>query len=69
MSKLGLRIQFGPAYLPWSNSINERNHATPDITVKKLIEDKKVQLTDILVKAASWTHNSNVNKLDILHCS
>ena len=63
VSKLGLSIQFGPAYSPWSNGINESNHAMADIKIKKLIEDKKVQLTYMLVKAASWTHNSNVNKL------
>ena len=27
------------------------------------MEEKKVVLTDSLVKAASWTHNNNVNKL------
>ena len=31
--------------------------------VKKLMEDKRVALTDSLVKAAEWTHNMNVNKL------
>ena len=34
--------------------LNERNHASCDITIKKLIEEKKV---------ASWTHKTNVNKL------
>ena len=63
VSKLGLTIQFGPAYSPWSSGINERNHASADVTIKKLLEDKKIQLNDVLVKAASWTHNSSVNKL------
>ena len=26
-SKLGITVKFGPAYSPWSNGINERNHA------------------------------------------
>ena len=26
-SKLGLTVKFGPAYSPWSNGLNERNHA------------------------------------------
>ena len=62
-SKLGLTIKFGPAYSPWSNGINERNHASADQTIKKLIEEKKTSLTDSLVKVAAWTHNTSVNKL------
>ena len=27
------------------------------------MEDRKVALTDSLVKAAAWTHNTNVNRL------
>ena len=34
-----------------------------DVKIKKLIEDKNVKLTDMLVKASSWTQNSSVNKL------
>ena len=33
-SKLGLTVKFGPSYSPWSNGINERNHASADITIK-----------------------------------
>merc|ERR1712055_137377 len=62
-SKLGISVKFGPAYSPWSNGLNERNHASADITIKKMLEDKKVKLNDSLVKAAAWTHNTNVNKL------
>ena len=63
MSKLGLSIRFGPAYSPWSNGINERNHASADLTIRKMMEENKTPLTDSLVKAASWTHNTSVNKL------
>ena len=62
-SKLGLTVKFGPAYSPWSNGLNERNHASADLTIKKLMEEKKTPLSDSLVKAASWTHNTSVNKL------
>jgi len=62
-SKLGLTVKFGPAYFPWSNGLNDRNHAFADLTIKKLIEEKKVPLSDSLVKAASWTHNTSVNKV------
>ena len=62
VSKLGIRISYGPAYSPWSNGNNKRNHASCDITIKKLMEDKKIGLTDVLVKTAAWTHNTNVNR-------
>ena len=57
-SKLGLTVRFGPAYSLWSNGLNERNHASADITIKKLLEEKKTPLNDSLVKAATWTHNN-----------
>merc|ERR1712101_24832 len=57
-SKLGLTVKFGPAYSPWSNGLNERNHASADLTIKKLLEEKKIALNDSLVKAAAWTPNS-----------
>ena len=62
VSKLGISINYGPAYSPWLNGINERNHASCDITIKKLMEDKKIGLTDVLVKTAAWTHNTNINR-------
>ena len=62
-SKLGLTVMFGPAFSPWSNGINERNHSSADVTIKKLMEEKKVPLSDSLVKATAWTHNTLVNKL------
>ena len=41
--KLGLKIDFGPSYLPWSNGVNERNHYSYDIIVSKILnEDRKV---------------------------
>ena len=38
------------------------NHASCDITIKKLMEDKYIGLTDILIKTAAWTHNTNVDR-------
>ena len=54
-SKLGLTVKFGPAYSPWSNGLNERNHASADQTIKKLLEEKKTALNDSLVKAVQST--------------
>merc|ERR1712240_115741 len=62
ISKLGISISYGPAYSPWSNGINERNHASCDLTIKKLMEEKKIGLTDVLVKTTAWTHNTNINR-------
>ena len=50
-SKLGLTVKFGPAYSPWSNGLNERNYASADLTIKKLLEEKKTALNnDSLIK-------------------
>lgn len=65
-SKLGLLVKFGPAYSPWSNSFNERFHASANLTIKKLIEEIKMPLSDYLVKAAARTHNTPINKLGYL---
>ena len=62
VSKLGISISYSPAYSPWSNGINERNHVSCDLTIKKLMEDKNIGLSDVLVKTAAWTHNTNVNR-------
>ena len=61
-SKLGLLVRFGPSYSPWSNGLKKRNHASADITMKKLMEENKVALLDSLVKAAAWMHNTSINK-------
>ena len=61
-SKLGHTVKFGPAYSLWSNGLNERNHASADLTIRKLLEEKRTPLSDSLVKAASWAHNSSMNK-------
>merc|ERR1712115_501472 len=62
VSKLGINISYGPAYSPWSKGISERNHASCDITVKKVLEDNKNKLTDAVIKTAAFTHNTSVNK-------
>ena len=51
--KLEMMVRFGPAYSPWSNGINERNHASADLTIKKMMEEKRSALTDSLVKASA----------------
>ena len=62
-SKLGLLVRFSPSYSPQINGLNEQNHASADVTIKKLMEQNKVALSDSLVKAAAWTHNMSIKKL------
>ena len=60
VSKLGIKIEFSLSYSPWSNGLNERNHYSADIVVKKLMdEDNKMVLSEA-VEMAAWTHNTNV---------
>ena len=61
--KLRLTVKFDPAYSPWSNGLNERNHASADLTIRKLMEEKRTPLSDSLVKAASWANNLSISKL------
>ena len=63
VNKLGLKIEFEPAFSPWSNGVNERNHYSCNVIVKKIMEeDRKISLQEA-VNMASWTHNTNVNVL------
>ena len=63
MVKLGLEINFTPSYSPWANGINERNHYSCNMVVKKLrMEDENLSL-QTAVKMAAWTHNTSVNIL------
>jgi hypothetical protein len=60
-AKFNFVVKFGPNYSPWSNGINERNHASMDITVKKMmVVDKKISLQQA-VDMAAWAHNTNLN--------
>ena len=43
--------------------MNERNRASADLTIRKMMKENKTPLTDSLAKAASWTLNTSVNKL------
>ena len=55
--------EFWPLNSPWSNGLNKQNHTSVDTTIKKLTEEEKVTLSDSLVKAAAWTHNTSINNL------
>jgi len=63
IARLRVTIRYGPTYSVWSYGINKKNNASSDIIIKKLMEEKKISMTNSVVKAASWMHNTNVNKL------
>ena len=47
-------------FSPWLNGINERNHHSEDVILKKIVsEDEQIMLKDS-GNMASWTHNTNL---------
>ena len=63
VNKMGKKIEFTPAYSPWSNGVNEGNHYSCDVIINKVMkEDKKNSLQEA-VSMAGWKHNTNVNVL------
>ena len=40
-AKAGFQVAYGPANSPWSNGTNERNHASADLIVKKIMEENR----------------------------
>ena len=38
MNNIGIKVDFTPAFSPWSNGVNERNHYSCDIIVKKVMK-------------------------------
>ena len=61
VNKVGIKIDFTPAFSPWSNGVNERNHYSCDIIVKKAMEEDEKLKLQTAVNMTSWTHNTNVN--------
>ena len=41
VSKMGFNIEFMPAYSPWSNGTNERNHYSTDVIMKKIMDQNR----------------------------
>ena len=69
VSKLGIKIEFGLSYLPWSNRLTERNHYSADVVVRKLTnEDKKLTLNEA-VEMAAWTTIQMLWLVVTPHCS
>ena len=62
MNKIGLTIEFTIAYSPLSSGINEQNHYSAYVVIKKIMdEDRTITLEDTMSMAA-WTHNTNTNE-------
>ena len=58
-----IKIDFTPAFFPWSNRVNERNHYSCDVIIKKIMQQDKELTLQEAVHMAEWTHNTNVNVL------
>ena len=57
VNKLGIKFDFTPAFSPWLNGVNETNHYSCDIIVKKAMDEGKKLKLQTAVNMASWTHN------------
>ena len=63
MNKFRPKIDITLSHSPWANRVNERNHYSCDVHMKRVMEvDKKIGLQEAVMMAA-WTHNTNVNVL------
>ena len=52
------------------NGINERNHGSIDVKVRKIVTKDKSMTLDDVVSTAGWTHNMNANTVrhELLCC-
>ena len=41
VERFKLQLSFGPAYSPWCNGINEKNHHLTDVIIKKMMEQDR----------------------------
>ena len=46
-------------FSPWSNVINERNHFSVDVIVRKIMNDDAKIVLQNAVNMAIWTYNMN----------
>ena len=60
-SRMNLSIGFTTPWSPYSNGINERNHASIDKTVEKLMMEHSNMELQTLVNMACWTHNTSLS--------
>lgn len=61
-SRLGLTLRTTPAYSPWANGSNERNHFSVDRAVEKVLEtDPKLSLQEATDLACFW-QNQEIRK-------
>ena len=52
VNKFGIKIDFTLAFSPWSNGLNERNHYSCDVIIKKIMEqDKELTLQEAVQMA------------------
>ena len=57
--KIGISIEFSPAYSPRCNGI-KRNHYSTDVIVRKTMQEDRGLSLQLAVDMAIWTHDTNV---------
>ena len=71
-NQYGISIKQTGAYSPWANGLNERNHATIDIMMEKMLEDLPnvnentalqyaVSVGNCCLYSCSWIHTCSIS--------
>ena len=60
-SRMKITIGYTTPWSPYSNGLNEKNHASMDQTIKKIMLEEPGQDLQTIVNQASWTHNTSTH--------
>ena len=60
-NQYGINIKHTAAYAPWANGINERNHATVDVMMNKMMEDMPDAEEDVILQYCVSVRNTCIN--------
>ena len=63
VERFKLELKFGPAYSPWCNGLNEKNHHLTDVIIKKVMKQDRSLTLEQAIKLSYWTNNTNANRL------
>ena len=71
-SAVGIEIKFSPTYSSSSNGVDERNHYSADLTVRKVMDENSNMTLEEAISKAAWCHNTNTTvkgyaPLQLLH--
>ena len=57
VNKQGLKIEFSPVFSPRSKRINESNHYSADMIVRKIMDEDAKKVLQDTFNITSWIHN------------